>query len=324
MTNGVEKRQRIDYIDYVKALCIFLMVVAHWTHNEYLFRYIYSFHMPAFFLVSGMLHHPRPWRYTFLSFAFPICCISLLGGILQYCFLSLDTSNVTWQQLLAGVVHYRFDTRFNFFNGDWFIWTLVALRFLFGDVRHLSFLRKKNCYITLSILAVIYMVAEPFFFKGNATHILFTAERAIPCLPFFCMGMYLQDTNWKPETLPTYMVIICMIAAIVMPELNGTCDIYYNKYGHSYLFFLINALLSTLLIMYCMSKLPASNFIKSVSTGTLIIIGLNQTLGKMLNLWIPWSRHYVIPFLIMAICYPAIIYFDKHFPLILGKWRRPI
>lgn len=40
---------RLYYIDWVKAICIFLMVVVHWNTNELVGRYIYSFHIPAFF-----------------------------------------------------------------------------------------------------------------------------------------------------------------------------------------------------------------------------------------------------------------------------------
>ena len=46
---------RIVWIDWAKAICIFLMVIGHWTSNETIILYIYSFHMPAFIFIAGML-----------------------------------------------------------------------------------------------------------------------------------------------------------------------------------------------------------------------------------------------------------------------------
>ena len=53
----IEKRQRIAYIDIAKGIAIFLMVVGH-SYSEYnsFLTYIYSFHMPFFFLISGILY----------------------------------------------------------------------------------------------------------------------------------------------------------------------------------------------------------------------------------------------------------------------------
>ena len=55
------------------------MVVGHWTSNDILIRYIYSFHMPALFIISGYLYKPRPWIKSILSFGIPVAFYSLLN-----------------------------------------------------------------------------------------------------------------------------------------------------------------------------------------------------------------------------------------------------
>lgn len=42
-------------MDIAKALCITLMVVGHGGCPSYLGRFIYMFHMPCFFFISGWL-----------------------------------------------------------------------------------------------------------------------------------------------------------------------------------------------------------------------------------------------------------------------------
>lgn len=55
------RKQRIEELDYVKGLAIFLVIMGHATDNlaTPLWRLvIYSFHMPLFFMVSGMVTKP--------------------------------------------------------------------------------------------------------------------------------------------------------------------------------------------------------------------------------------------------------------------------
>ncbi len=298
------------------------MVVGHWTWNSTLYNYIYSFHMPAFFIISGFLFKARSWHYTLVSFLIPIFCVSIAMGICQYLFLDLNTSNVTWQQILAGIIHYRFDTRYYFFSGDWFIWSLIALRFLFGDIRQLSFMRKKTVYIPIAIITIIYMTLEPYILNVNSDYHKYTIERAIPSLPFFCVGLYLSDIKWNPKRLSPYFYILFMVIGILLPLINGRSDIFFNEYGYTYLLFFINASTTTLLILYICSFLPNSSIVKSISNGTIIIIGSNQVLINLMYLWLPSYWYYTIPFLVIAICYIPITLFDRKLPLMLGKWRR--
>lgn len=51
---------RIVYIDVAKAIGIMLMVLGHIHFDVYYFdRMVYAFHMPLFFIVSGILYR-RP------------------------------------------------------------------------------------------------------------------------------------------------------------------------------------------------------------------------------------------------------------------------
>ena len=53
MTFNSKTKERIDWIDYAKALGVFLVIMGH-TYKGYSFiGWIYSFHMPLFFFLSG-------------------------------------------------------------------------------------------------------------------------------------------------------------------------------------------------------------------------------------------------------------------------------
>lgn len=49
----MEIQERKKYIDILKGIGIFYVILGHVTHTSFLFRYIYSFHMPLFFSYRG-------------------------------------------------------------------------------------------------------------------------------------------------------------------------------------------------------------------------------------------------------------------------------
>jgi fucose 4-O-acetylase-like acetyltransferase len=62
---------RISWVDWVKALSIFFVVVGHVGPRLFL-PFVYAFHVPAFFVISGYLYKKSWWLQTFLSFTIPV------------------------------------------------------------------------------------------------------------------------------------------------------------------------------------------------------------------------------------------------------------
>ncbi len=46
---------RLQYIDVLKGIAIILVLIGHRSVNEYVTVFIYMFHMPLFFFISGYL-----------------------------------------------------------------------------------------------------------------------------------------------------------------------------------------------------------------------------------------------------------------------------
>jgi acyltransferase len=72
---------RINWIDWSKSICIFLVVLGH-THlkesQSYIIQYIYTFHMPLFFMLSGLLckkyfFYRRLIKKDFIYLIIPYC-----------------------------------------------------------------------------------------------------------------------------------------------------------------------------------------------------------------------------------------------------------
>lgn len=84
----MDNSKRIDWVDVAKGVGIFLMVMGHSSMPDAVNRWIYSFHMPLFFLLSGLVFNPGKYpNWVGVSYtesqdvARPLC---ILCGCLKF------------------------------------------------------------------------------------------------------------------------------------------------------------------------------------------------------------------------------------------------
>ena len=56
--------QRIEYLDIAKGLGIFCIVIGHNAVPQGIYDWIYSFHVPLFFIISDYFYRQRPIAET--------------------------------------------------------------------------------------------------------------------------------------------------------------------------------------------------------------------------------------------------------------------
>lgn len=100
-------KKRIELYDVAKGILIILVVLGHIITLEYplssfLKRFIYSFHVPAFFIISGMLINPSIVnKYSFIQYVkrqfkkimIPYFLFEILAVISQMAILSTKYVN---------------------------------------------------------------------------------------------------------------------------------------------------------------------------------------------------------------------------------------
>ena len=315
MSNSFNKR--VVFIDYAKALCIFLMIVGHWTKNEILLTYIYSFHMPTLFIVSGYLYKPRFFLNTIISFAIPYIIFSLFNLIVELLLGITSTDSIFLPDFIFRIVHYRYGLGNSLFIGDWFLWALIGLRFIFGDIPLLKPLRKH--YLIIAIVCSIYMNFESFLISIDTIFHGYYIGRMIPSLLFFCFGFYLKDIQWNPVSVTPRTIIFMILAFIVLPILNNAHGINDNDFGYSYCLYAFIAILTTLLLFTLSSKLPPIEFVKTISRGTLVVLGSHIPILHILQYSLPETVSFLFPFITIIFCYLIIVICEKYFPVLLGK-----
>lgn len=135
-------KKRIAWIDIYKAIGIFLVVVGHTTVAFN--RYIYQFHMPAFFFISGYitnLDKDSVGHYIYkkiYSLFIPLLTMTALGSIAMW--ILKTTSIYSWlygesypYKSIAETISYFFETGTNYvwwLGAAWFIVVLFMVEII--------------------------------------------------------------------------------------------------------------------------------------------------------------------------------------------------
>lgn len=178
----MKTEKRLFYLDALKGILIFLVVLGHaiqfqiadYQHNV-LFRLIYSFHMPLFFLISGFLTYKGRYDERLIPKRFIQCIIPF----------------ITWAFILPILENFHLDLprTINILqypdNGLWFLYNLFFYCLMFNLSERWSSVKLKQEYILLMLVAMSYVMMAILHTRFNATQICWYFS-------FFAMGYYIR------------------------------------------------------------------------------------------------------------------------------------
>lgn len=96
----MQKKERLDYIDCAKGIGILLVVVAHHLQDmEGVCWWIYSFHMPLFFVITGYLYADRTKTATIKEAIFS----GAKSLLYPYCIMSIIL--ILWWIIFGAIMH---------------------------------------------------------------------------------------------------------------------------------------------------------------------------------------------------------------------------
>ena len=184
-------KQRLDFVDLLKGFAIFLMVMGHflaWTFpsdsNRGVFPlfvkdFIYSFHMPLFFFLSGFLVDLKrnEWKSSFFLSLISKRIMTLLVPGLSFCLL--------------------FWIRTGSFYFEWFLKVLFEIYILFAMVKFLSFKLKCPFFVEVLfqfiVIAFIYCATK--FWCNTVVDGIVAFHRLFHAYPYFVLGYIYYRCN---------------------------------------------------------------------------------------------------------------------------------
>lgn len=213
MTETIQKKKRDVSLDIAKGILIFLVVWGHsiqygfgyeygesfGCYTDWMFRFIYTFHMPLFMAIGGYLYYfsnRKDFKAVLLS------RIKSVGiPYLTYCTIMVLILLPITQ--LGGAIFLVFST---YTNGFWFLTSILFNCLVVSSVT--LFTRKKYIVtILLSLIAVLFLFVSDKYLYG--THnFMFTC---------FAIGYIYNILTEKPivhDSVRAYKMLISILSLV--------------------------------------------------------------------------------------------------------------
>lgn len=334
-------KERINWIDWAKALAVCSVVFCHLPQSQewFYYRYLQALTMVIFIFISGYLKKDRGskkenWKKYWYGLIIPYIIYNVI--VYPYWLLKFYMTNGSMPDFfhamrpLIGALLMEHNSSFaEPLNGP--LWYLPAILIMHITI---DLCRKKRfqhwIMAGLCIISVFLYGANKYWnFAPYLTPIGIMRN-----LPYYYMGYMLgqyhlyRDCNFRRDLIGC---ITCLSASIFL--FSWHLDAYYAGHHvlHIALFYPVNVLFLFGVLYGC--KLLNSlrwDFITNISIGTLVIIGLHIVLVTLFNyvfehifgingtICYQWYTAIPTAITICILLYPTIIFIRCHIPILLG------
>ena len=254
------RSERIGWVDHAKGIGIFLVVLGHVLYGmvhaslpvprytEYACNWIYGFHIPLFFVLSGLFvarsMHKGVKRFLFDKLRVIAYCYvlwAILHGTLQIAASSYTNYHLTWSFLLR--------MWFEPFGVYWFLYVLFFIHLLFAILHCMGF-RKGGMLVLAVILSAVVTtcgaeISSPLdqigyyflffafgawtaerrydFIKGRGDAMLLALAILFVCLYSFSVGTYFTPHDWLRHATRALLGIAATVLFASFLERRGWC-----------------------------------------------------------------------------------------------------
>ncbi len=348
--------KRISYLDMARGIGMVLVVMGHVTYiNSALRHFITAFHMPLFFLISGILleikkeeenNYSCLFRKKLQRIMIPYVVFSLASFVVESTRIwikGLDEWNVVLRQLFQSCCLQGVSTL-------WFLPALLVSELLFIGIR-----KKTNhigtILITIGIVVGCYLLNdyEQVFYQYHAVSRFYRLLhdvcsmiiRNLFCVGFICMGYYLSRWLMKKTKSCLQDVISLLIFAIigyVAIQNGGAADLRFMQIG-SLLMYMLGAIgggMTIILLCKCLQGVLYSPFRRAMEfygSNSLIIMVTHMDF-RILYISILIAQrvfnrvpvHTLFCILIVVLVFileiPLIWFINRYLPFVLGKIKK--
>ncbi len=227
---------RIVWLDYGKAIAIYLVVLAHTAIYKPVEAFIYTFHMPFFFFMSGYLFsfdkYPSYLQFAkrrFKQLIVPYVILNLMTYLLWFFVLRKvgDDANeavgVFSPLMAAAVVNAKAMVH------DVPLWFLAAL-FVVENLYYLLYKNKKYSAIVTITLFLLAFVNNAY----NSVRLPFCIDIALVATLFYRLGCVLKEKGDK--IFKPYLFVLSAVVVVAVFVFNGKVAMHTDTYNNIFLF----------------------------------------------------------------------------------------
>lgn len=252
--NQLVENNRIAYIDIAKGIGILFVMLGHCLYSEVspIRLLIYSFHMPLFFVLSGMTYKTCACKKLKDTISNSIRRKKFLFAvyiIFSCVFICRDFIRWHYEKIfnLKQLIYCIYSTLIlDGINVLWFIGTLISVELLYDLLRWKfsdDYKKQFTSSLVISLVAtLLYLTVTPILTNRFILAPMHSVFRPASLLIFFTIGSSLKKLIYKPSIYAkrcnTTNYIIAVLILIIMGLLgvsNGFVDVHNMIWGHTWI-----------------------------------------------------------------------------------------
>lgn len=324
-TDSTSINKRIEYLDVAKFVGLVLVCFCHIPFPEGNFHvWVYSFHMPLFFLVSGIF-------FSVDKFAIGKAAIQLLVPFLFFnliaCVISICIGFLTSGELKVMGAGIDFLLKSHYVIGpSWFLVSLFIIRIYCGIII------KYFGDIWLIVSAVIILTLLYYTHENEAWDVASLGSSVLG-LPFYMIGMYGKRVFLNETLIGKWWVPLVSLALSIPAIYNGQVGIHAISYGMNIFLYFVFGLSGTVLLVSLSRHIKISRSIIIVfMDGALFFICMHTLIFEYsILIWNKLTGDFsgntliekiVFTALTFIMSYPIILLMLNKTPFLLGKTNR--
>lgn len=336
-----QNKGRMVWIDQLRGVAILLVILGHVSLPAEVNGIIYSFHMPLFFIITGLtINHAKIIGTNMKEYIvrqikqllIPYFWMNFLMYPVWYlAYHYLGKSKVTIPQTFLGILVGNAEIYQAPSNALWFVLVIMLAKILYACLLKLSKARGIVMLISVILCAVVAFVD-----RGNARiwhfNVVFSGIVFIyvgDCI----MGWYRRNGEIKLSHMKAggYLLLLGLLVAVgvITAYFNGRISMNANLYGRSVILFYVTAIVFSCAgmlaaIKFSYLQIKAASIITYIGQNTLLYVGVHIPILRVLKRLLPeLLSQYKYNVLVAFILYFAIsllcLWFNHSFPFVCGK-----
>lgn len=270
---------RNNTLDVAKGLGIWLVIVGHASQwgNPALAKYIYSFHMPFFFMISGYLYKKRTTKETAINgisrLIIPYFIIGLSCAIPAVIFGYVETPQDFIKRAIGTVYSVPKSDWTYFCTPIWFLTCLFCTEVIY------SVLRRLNSHVKHIAVVALFCAGLLAFHLCGTIFSPWNILNALLGIFFYHLGAMIRTKDYFTGSESTIRTAVMMVpTAFVFWYGSINSDTFVNLSAGitgNVFYFLIASISGAILVLQMATILRFVSPLKTFGRNTIILLGYN-------------------------------------------------
>lgn len=287
------KNNRINAIDAAKGLGIISVVMCHTLYAENIQIILYAFHMPLFFMISGILFKPEKYQRfgdfiktrlkTLICPYVLFCVFGIIFHLAEHISdgLSAQELGIWISESVLSIIWAPYSKYFNNMNTPlWFVPCLLLVEIMYFFISKIK--NKKIMILLISVICAIGWFTESKYCPVSFSVLPWNFSSACFTLGFYAVGHLISPLlkekvfgisySGKQNLVSAAAIIILSAITVLLGFVNGKISIGSRELNNGFLLY-ITGFAGSFAILFLSRFFEKCRFIKFCGKNSFIIMG---------------------------------------------------